>query len=341
MSDTSQGPGWWLASDGRWYPPEQHPGGQLPPPSPYAAPHEWPTVATHGAGDPMPTVPRTSGRATASLVCSIGGFLFLGLPAVVGVILGFVARGEIRRSNGTRTGMGLALAGIIVGLVEIALVVILAVIVVVAVVHRQNSVAVPGEPGYRTFTGADGRPMAPGRPWGEACQPVVFQTATGMPHGVYEQLESVVSAARTRGVDVTVATPQDQWIPSQLYPPGLTNTSVKFVTLFPQRAEPPVLDLAGHREHIEFEWDTRPSMDGKHDVVTYLQVDLYLKAVPSPASQRLALRQLVAFTQGVSGSTAPGSGIASGSTVDAFSAKDIAAMQRMSGCNYEAHATTP
>jgi Domain of unknown function (DUF4190) len=26
VSDTSQGPGWWLASDGRWYPPEQAPG---------------------------------------------------------------------------------------------------------------------------------------------------------------------------------------------------------------------------------------------------------------------------------------------------------------------------
>jgi hypothetical protein len=25
MSDTSQGPGWWLASDGKWYPPETHP----------------------------------------------------------------------------------------------------------------------------------------------------------------------------------------------------------------------------------------------------------------------------------------------------------------------------
>lgn len=25
MSDTSQGPGWWLASDGKWYPPEMHP----------------------------------------------------------------------------------------------------------------------------------------------------------------------------------------------------------------------------------------------------------------------------------------------------------------------------
>jgi len=25
MSDVSQGPGWWMASDGRWYPPELHP----------------------------------------------------------------------------------------------------------------------------------------------------------------------------------------------------------------------------------------------------------------------------------------------------------------------------
>ncbi len=25
MSDTSQGSGWWRASDGKWYPPEQHP----------------------------------------------------------------------------------------------------------------------------------------------------------------------------------------------------------------------------------------------------------------------------------------------------------------------------
>jgi hypothetical protein len=27
MSDTSQGPGWWQASDGKWYPPETAPGG--------------------------------------------------------------------------------------------------------------------------------------------------------------------------------------------------------------------------------------------------------------------------------------------------------------------------
>jgi hypothetical protein len=33
MSDTTQGPGWWLASDGKWYPPELHPN-YTPPPSP-------------------------------------------------------------------------------------------------------------------------------------------------------------------------------------------------------------------------------------------------------------------------------------------------------------------
>lgn len=32
MSDASGGPGWWQASDGKWYPPERHPGYQPPPP---------------------------------------------------------------------------------------------------------------------------------------------------------------------------------------------------------------------------------------------------------------------------------------------------------------------
>lgn len=36
MSDTSQGEGWWLASDGKWYPPES--ATHLPPPPPPPAP---------------------------------------------------------------------------------------------------------------------------------------------------------------------------------------------------------------------------------------------------------------------------------------------------------------
>ena len=30
MTDTWQGPGWWIASDGKWYPPHLHPSYQAP-----------------------------------------------------------------------------------------------------------------------------------------------------------------------------------------------------------------------------------------------------------------------------------------------------------------------
>jgi hypothetical protein len=34
MSDGAQGSGWWVASDGKWYAPEQHPNHQAPLPAP-------------------------------------------------------------------------------------------------------------------------------------------------------------------------------------------------------------------------------------------------------------------------------------------------------------------
>ena len=34
MSDVSLGPGWWMASDGKWYPPESAPATSVPPPAP-------------------------------------------------------------------------------------------------------------------------------------------------------------------------------------------------------------------------------------------------------------------------------------------------------------------
>lgn len=45
MSDTAQGDGWWQASDGKWYPPEQHPDYKPPPPPPDAPPPPTQTAA--------------------------------------------------------------------------------------------------------------------------------------------------------------------------------------------------------------------------------------------------------------------------------------------------------
>ena len=51
MSDMSGGPGWWLASDGKWYRPEQHPD-YLPPPPPPPPPPMAPLPPP-----PVPIVP--------------------------------------------------------------------------------------------------------------------------------------------------------------------------------------------------------------------------------------------------------------------------------------------
>jgi Domain of unknown function (DUF4190) len=66
----------------------------------------------------QPAMPRsTNGLSVASLVCSIAGIVpfFFGVPCILGVIFGFVSRGQIKRSHGAQGGEGLALAGIIIG----------------------------------------------------------------------------------------------------------------------------------------------------------------------------------------------------------------------------------
>ncbi len=66
MSDMSQGPGWWQASDGRWYPPELHPSvreAQSPAPVPSVSPAGealagWaPVAAAPLEAPPVPAYP--------------------------------------------------------------------------------------------------------------------------------------------------------------------------------------------------------------------------------------------------------------------------------------------
>src|ERR1700689_2611636 len=196
MSDTSQGPGWWLASDGRWYPPEQWtgppntsplstgaptgqttapaqpwgsdqgaavpgpvpvtgqpgptwqtgstgaPGVQDQPPAygtnpwPGAAPPVQPGYGAnpygtnpygqpgYGAtpyGQPVYVAPggtSTNALAIVSFICSIVGIFFI--TFIVGIVLGFVAKAQIRNSGGRQKGDGLALAGIIIGFAWVA-----------------------------------------------------------------------------------------------------------------------------------------------------------------------------------------------------------------------------
>ena len=60
----------------------------------------------------IPTQPKTSGLAIASLVCGILS-LYLGLPALLGIIFGIIALRQINGSAGVITGKGLAIGGLV------------------------------------------------------------------------------------------------------------------------------------------------------------------------------------------------------------------------------------
>jgi uncharacterized protein DUF4190 len=91
------------------YPPPGYPPAGYPPPG--YPPGAWPG---YGPGS------STNGFAVASLVTALIGWIPCGLGSVLAIIFGFVARDQIRRSQGRQQGAGMATAGIVIGFVAIA-----------------------------------------------------------------------------------------------------------------------------------------------------------------------------------------------------------------------------
>ena len=153
-------------------------------------------------GYPAPKAP-TNGLAIASLVLSIVSLA--GIGSIVGIILGFVSRSQIRQSHGTQRGAGLGLAGIIVGFVTLTLVL--------------TAVAIPTFLGVRASTASVVHlPLAPvtlGTPQqGGSAAPILWEARSN------DQTEATPVAG---GVDVTIGaaghadylpTPVDQQFPS-------------------------------------------------------------------------------------------------------------------------------
>jgi hypothetical protein len=101
------------------------PPGYGPPPPGYGAPPGYGPPGYQQWGPPQR---RTNGLAIASLCCGIVGCLY-GIPAILAIVFGFVARSQIKKQP--QEGGGMALAGIILGFAWI-LVGIVAIILIVA-----------------------------------------------------------------------------------------------------------------------------------------------------------------------------------------------------------------
>jgi hypothetical protein len=71
---------------------------------------------------PAPLAPPTSTLAIISLIAGIvSWFLIPVIAAVAAVITGHMAKNEIRKSNGTLGGNGMATAGMVLGYVQLGL----------------------------------------------------------------------------------------------------------------------------------------------------------------------------------------------------------------------------
>lgn len=95
------------------------------PPAPYGPPGAYPPPGGYAQYPAYPPsgyqTASTNGLAIASFILGLVGWVPCGVGSVIAVILGFVARSQIRNSHGRQGGDGLALAGIILGFVAIAL----------------------------------------------------------------------------------------------------------------------------------------------------------------------------------------------------------------------------
>jgi hypothetical protein len=107
-------------SDSTWAPPSAPPP---PPPALAGAFQSAQPVVSMSQG------PRTNGLAIASMVLGIVWVYWVG--SILAVVFGHVALSQIKRSQGAQRGSGMAIAGLVLGYIGIA---VLAVVIVVAAV---------------------------------------------------------------------------------------------------------------------------------------------------------------------------------------------------------------
>jgi Domain of unknown function (DUF4190) len=112
-------------------PPEDRVDAPPPPPPPPPPPQVRVAAGPYRPGPPyVPPQPTVAGLAIASLVLAILWIWWIG--SLLAVIFGHVALNQIKRSHGWKTGRGMAMSGVVLGWVGLAVLVIVLVAAIVA-----------------------------------------------------------------------------------------------------------------------------------------------------------------------------------------------------------------
>lgn len=191
---------------------------------------------------------------------------------------------------------------------------------------------IQGEPGYFAIAGQQGQAVPFGRPWGAACQPIRFAVDSSVPGWVYSQIASVVAQARAEKIDVVLESRDGRWKHSALYyRGGQSAATTKQVKIVAGAGTP---STAKHQAAMRLTTDTKLDANRHNDDLTSVTAAFDMQVVgSSTASVRRSIRQLIAWTQGISETTDPISGITQRSFTDRFTTSDLSAMLTMSGCS--------
>ncbi len=182
-----------------------------------------------------------------------------------------------------------------------------------ALAHRLAEMTIPKAPGYLAFLGPGERPPVIGRPWGRACQAVRFVLSGSLPAAISARVVKLVAAARAQGLAVSTA-------PT----PGAVRVAITAASAARRGASGQVIASSP---------STRKLAGGRNVALTGLSATLFTGPLAShPGRLALAIRRLIALSQGIGSSTLAGSGL-SAHGAGRFTAADVAAMLYTSGCS--------
>ncbi|MGD0880504.1 MAG: hypothetical protein ABSB09_02900 [Acidimicrobiales bacterium] len=104
MSDVSKGPGFWEASDGKWYAPQQHPDykpsvEQVVPPQPTATPSAVPSSSA-----PTQAIPQGTAKAKRSRFSRRQWYAIWAAAIVIGTIIALAAGGGSKPASTASSG---------------------------------------------------------------------------------------------------------------------------------------------------------------------------------------------------------------------------------------------
>jgi hypothetical protein len=93
---------------------------QQPPAPQYAPmpPQQYPPGQQHPGPGVVYQQSKTNGFSIAALVLGIIWLYWIG--SILALVFGYIAKGQIERSGGSETGLGMAIAGIVLGWIGVA-----------------------------------------------------------------------------------------------------------------------------------------------------------------------------------------------------------------------------